>query len=167
MSVYQLFAICAIVVWIASCVKYRKSKKKITKIAKRVNSFSNDVKSVVEEQKRQSEEQIRQAKEQGKLAAEQERQAAVLAKHEEQIMKLDMRMALAESEIAFNKEQRDRLFELLDIEELERNSSIPGSSTWQKHQRKVIALENQIHTTQKRIDKAQMEKAICRKKLSA
>lgn len=105
-------------------------------------------------------EQVRQAK-------EQERQAKELARHEEQLLRLDQRMAVAEREIAFNREQRDRLFELLELEELERDSAIKGSATWQKHQKKVIALENQIHTHQKRIDKAQLDMSFCEKKMSA
>ena len=112
-------------------------------------------------------EQARQAKEQERLAKEQEKQAAQLAKHEEQLAKLEMRLASAESEIAFNREQRERLFKLLDIEERERDASIEGSSTWQKHHKKVISLENQIHTVQKRIDRAHMDKAYCESKLSA
>ena len=112
-------------------------------------------------------EQARQAKEQERLAKEQERQAAQLAKHEEMIRKLEMRMATAESELAFNREQRDRLFKLLDIEERERDGAIPESATWQKHQRKVISLENQIHTVQKRIDKAQADRLFCEKQMSA
>ena len=112
-------------------------------------------------------EQARQAKEQERLAKEQERQAAQLAKHEEQLAKLEMRLASAESEIAFNREQRERLFMLLDIEERERAACIEGSATWQKHHKKIITLENQIHTVQKRLDKAQMDKAYCNNKLSA
>ena len=110
-------------------------------------------------------EQMRQAKEQEKLAKEQEKQAEILRKHEERLMKLEQRMATAESEIAFNREQRERLFSLLDIEEMERDASIPGGKEWQKHQKKVISLENQIHTVQKRIDKAQMDKAYCKKQM--
>ncbi len=82
-------------------------------------------------------------------------------------MKLEQRMATAESEIAFNREQRERLFSLLNIEEMERDASIPGGKEWQKHQKKVISLENQIHTVQKRIDKAQMDKAFCEKQMKA
>jgi hypothetical protein len=110
-------------------------------------------------------EQMRQAREQEKLAKEQEKQAEVLRKHEERLMKLEQRMATAESELAFNREQRDRLFKLLDIEERERDAAIEGSATWQKHQKKVISLENQIHTVQKRIDKAHMDKAFCEKQM--
>jgi hypothetical protein len=80
-------------------------------------------------------------------------------------MKLEQRMATAESEIAFNREQRERLFKLLDIEERERDAAIEGSATWQKHHKKIISLENQIHTVQKRIDKAHMDKAYCEKQM--
>ena len=107
------------------------------------------------------------AKEREALRKEQERQAAQLAKHEEMIRKLEIRMASAESELAFNREQRERLFKLLDIEERERDAAIEGSRTWQAHHKKVISLENQIHTVQKRIDKAHMDKAYCESKLSA
>ena len=110
-------------------------------------------------------ERIRQ--EQERIARKQEKQAAQLAKHEEQLMKLNMRLSVAEGEIAFNREQRERLWKLLEIEQLERDSAIPNSKTWQKHQRKVISLENQIHTVQKRIDKAHMDKAYCESKLAS
>lgn len=114
-------------------------------------------------------EKARQAQEKlnEKLEREQARQAEVLRKHEERIFKLEQRMATAESELAFNREQRDRLFKLLDIEERERDGAIPESATWQKHQRKVISLENQIHTVQKRIDKAQADRLFCEKQMSA
>ena len=118
------------------------------------------------EQERQRKEQERQAKEQTRLAKEQERQAAQLERHEEMLMKLDHRLASAESEIAFNREQRERIFSLLEIEYTERDACIKGSSAWQKHQQKVISLENQVHTVQKRIDKAQADKRFCMSKLA-
>ena len=93
------------------------------------------------------------------------KQEAINRKNEERFFKLEQRMASAESELAFNREQRDRLFKLLDIEERERDGAIPESATWQKHQRKVISLENQIHTVQKRIDKAQADRLFCEKQM--
>ena len=114
-------------------------------------------------------EKARQAQEKmnEKFEREQARQAEAIRKHEERLFKLEQRMASAESELAFNREQRDRLFKLLDIEERERDGAIPESATWQKHQRKVISLENQIHTVQKRIDKAQADRLFCEKQMSA
>lgn len=118
------------------------------------------------EQERQAREQERQAKEQTRLAKEQERQAAQLARHEEMLMKLDHRLASAESEIAFNREQIERLFKLQEFEVSARDSCSYGSADWQKHERKVISLENQIHTIQKRIDKAKADKRYCESKLA-
>ena len=118
------------------------------------------------EQERQRKEQERQAREQVRLAKEQQRQAAQLERHEEMLMKLDHRLASAESEIAFNREQRERIFSLLEIEEAERDACIKGSSAWQKHQAKVISLESKVHTIQKRIDKAKADKRFCESKLA-
>ena len=101
-----------------------------------------------------------------RLEKEQARQAEQLARHEEMLMKLDHRLAQAESEIAFNREQRERIFSLLDIEVAERDACIRGSSAWQKHQSKVISLENKVHAVQKRIDKAQADKRFCESKLA-
>ena len=118
------------------------------------------------EQERVRREQDRQRREQERQAKEQERQAATLARHEEQLMKLDHRLASAESEIAFNREQIERLFKLQEMELTERDACTYGSSEWQKHERKVITLEGQIHTLQKRIDKAKADKRFCESKLA-
>ena len=118
------------------------------------------------EQDRQRKEQERQAREQERQAKEQERQAAILEKHEEMLMKLDHRLASAESEIAFNREQIERLFKLQEFEVSARDACSYGSAEWQKHEKKVISLENQIHTIQKRIDKAKADKRFCESKLA-
>lgn len=118
------------------------------------------------ERERLLKEQEKQRKEQERQAKEQERQAATLARHEEQLMKLDHRLASAESEIAFNREQIERLFKLQEMELTERDACTYGSSEWQKHERKVITLEGQIHTLQKRIDKAKADKRFCESKLA-
>lgn len=118
------------------------------------------------EQERQRKEQERQAKEQVRLAKEQERQAAQLERHEEMLMKLDHRLASAESEIAFNREQIERIFKLQEFEISARDACSYGSADWQKHEKKVISLENQIHTIQKRIDKAKADKRFCESKLA-
>ena len=118
------------------------------------------------EQERQRKEQERQAKEQTRIAREQERQAAQLERHEEMLMKLDHRLASAESEIAFNREQIERLFKLQEFELSARDACSYGSAEWQKHEKKVISFENQIHTIQKRIDKAKADKRYCESKLA-
>lgn len=118
------------------------------------------------EQERQAREQERQAREQERQAKEQARQAAQLERHEEMLMKLDHRLASAESEIAFNREQIERIFKLQEFELSARDACSYGSADWQKHEKKVISFENQIHTIQKRIDKAKADKRYCESKLA-
>jgi len=118
------------------------------------------------EQERVRKEQDRQRKEQERQAKEQARQAAQLERHEEMLMKLDTRLAKAESEIAFNREQIERMFKLQKMAIEKRDACTYGSDEWQKHERKVISLENQIHTLQKRIDSAKADKRFCESKLA-
>lgn len=140
-----------------------------------------NMEKIKEEQRRQRDELLAERRaartmmwKQAALEREQERQReelekheAWLTKHDEQIAKLEMRLSAAEREIAFNREQRERLWKLLEIEQMERDAAIEGSRVWQKHHAKVISLENQIHTVQKRLDKAQETKYLCEQAMSA
>lgn len=132
----------------------------------RVQALEKEQARQRKEQEYARKERERLAREQERQAKEQERQAAILERHEEQLMKLDNRLAIAESEIAFNREQIERLFKLQEMELTERDACTYGSSEWQKHERKVITLEGQIHTLQKRIDKAKADKRFCESKLA-
>lgn len=100
-----------------------------------------------------------------KLEREQQRQAEQLARHEERLEKLEQRLTIAEGEIAFNREQRERLFKLLEIEQKTQSGTTEGSKEWARSQKKIIALENQIHTVQKRIDKSKMDKVFCESRI--
>lgn len=162
-----IWAICKLISMASAASKEKRRQAEIERIREEQTRLRAEV---MERARRQAEQEraiARAEKEREAIRKEQERQAKELAKHEEMIRKLEMRMATAERELAFNREQRDRLFKLLDIEERERDAAVEGSSTWQKHQKKVISLENQINTVQKRIDKAHMDKAYCESKLSA
>lgn len=100
-----------------------------------------------------------------KLEREQQRQAEQLARHEERLEKLEQRLTIAEGEISFNREQRERLFKLLEIEQKTQSGTMEGSKEWARSQKKIIALENQIHTVQKRIDKSKMDKVFCESRI--
>ena len=165
-----IWGICKLISAASARAKERARQAQLERIRREQERVKLEQKRQREEMKRVAaleREQARQAKEQERIAKEQERQAAQLAKHEEQLMKLNMRLSVAEGEIAFNREQRERLWKLLEIEQLERDSAIEGSRTWQAHHKKVISLENQIHTVQKRIDKAHMDKAYCESKMAS
>ena len=162
-----IWGICKLISAASAAAKERAKQAEAERIRRELREAQQRAKEEAARMVALEREQARQAKEQERQRKEQERQAAQLAKHEEMIRKLEMRMATAERELAFNREQRDRLFLLLDIEERERDAAIEGSRTWQAHHKKVVSLENQIHTVQKRIDKAHMDKAYCESKMSA
>ena len=152
--------------WRREQAQYKANLLRIQTLEKEQALARKQRESMLKEQDRQRREQERVRREQERQAKEQERQAATLARHEEQLMKLDHRLASAESEIAFNREQIERLFKLQEMELTERDACTYGSSEWQKHERKVITLEGQIHTLQKRIDKAKADKRFCESKLA-
>ena len=162
-----IWGICKLISAASAAAKERAKQAEAERIRRELREAQQRAKEEAARMVALEREQARQAKEQERQRKEQERQAAQLAKHEEMIRKLEMRMATAERELAFNREQRDRLFLLLDIEERERDAAIEGSRTWQAHHKKVISLENQIHTVQKRIDKAHMDKAYCESKMAS
>lgn len=87
-----------------------------------------------------------------------DRIAKAVEKRNDQVRKARERIATADNEISFNREQRERLWKLLEHEQAELDKAENGTSAWVKHQKKVIALENQIHTVQSRIDKNQLAK---------
>lgn len=100
-----------------------------------------------------------------KLEREQQRQAEQLAKHEERLEKLEYRLSAAEADIEHWSEQIGNLYALLDIEMAEQAGAVPGSKTDIKCQKRIIALNNQIHTAESRVRKAQFEKSFCEKRV--
>lgn len=110
-------------------------------------------------------EQVRQRREQERLAKEQERQAEVLRRHEEEIAKLRHKLTSAESDIAHWSEQIGNLYALLDIEQANQASALPGSKTDIKAQKSIITLTNKIHAAEQRLSKAEFEKDSAQRKL--
>ena len=106
-------------------------------------------------------------KEQARLAKEQQKQAEQLAKHEKRIADLEYKMAQAEADIEHWTEQVCNLYGLLDIAEAEQSSAVPGSAKDLKCQKRIVALNNQIHTAEAKINKAKHVRQIAKKELSA
>ena len=75
------------------------------------------------------------------------RAAAEQAKVAESIAKMD-------EEIEYLKDKIRRLNKISEYEELERDACIPGGKEYQKHERKVLSLENQIRTATRQLEKA-------------
>ena len=165
-----------ILLWSVSALVRRADNKRQQKTIDRINREARE--RQFEQARLREEWRTRQAeakaevarlaaveREQMRLAKEQERQAEQLAKHEEQIAKLEHRMSVAEGEIDFQMEQIERLREHIEHAEIERDGCVFGSSNYFKWDKKVMTLEKQIHTAEKKISDAQFAKESAQKKL--
>lgn len=112
-------------------------------------------------------EQMRQRREQERLAKEQEKQAAQLAKHEEQIANLTFRMERAEQDMEYLNERMRNLMAKRDNYMAQQVACTPLSKDWDKWQTKIISLDNQIHSAESRLAKAQFTHEQAKAKLSA
>ena len=117
---------------------------------------------------------IRREKQISSIKAEQRKQAKKLARHDKQLVKqaeeiekLNYRLSAAEANIEHWRSQACRLYALLDIEEAEQASAVPGSDKDIKHQKRIIALNNQINNAESKLSKAKFEKAFCEGKLAS
>ena len=109
--------------------------------------------------------EAREEKEAEKAAKEAAKSAKEEQRAEDREFKYGRKLAVARGDLAFCEEQRERLFDLLEFERLEMQASVFGGKEWAKHQRKVMALENQYRTIQRKIDTAKMDIAFCEQRL--
>jgi hypothetical protein len=110
-------------------------------------------------------EQLRQQEEQKRLAKEQEKQAAQLAKHEKRLADLEFRMSQAESDIEFLNDRIAQLDAQRDYLLLQQSGTIPGGKEHTKYQTKIISIENQIHTAENKLSKAQHTKVMAQREM--
>lgn len=107
------------------------------------------------------------AKEAEKAAKEAAKAAKEAERMEDRVFKYSRKLSLAIDDLAFCEEQHKRLQDLLKFEKLEMEASSYGGKEWAKHQRKVVALENQCRTIQRKIDNAKMDITFCEQRLPA
>ena len=129
---------------------------------------------IKEEQRRQKEwakaetaRRIAIEREQMAQRKEQERQAKIIAGHEERIAKAEQTIKQTTADIDFLRDRIAQLDALLDLEKLEQAGAIPGSKTDIKCQKRIMTLENQIHTAEMRMSKAQYARQNAQRKLTA
>ena len=112
-------------------------------------------------------EQMRQAREQERQAKEQERQAAQLAKHEERLLRLEQRMTLAEREIAHYAPMLEDL--KAKARELDNRvwylDSIGLPCTGAKNE--LTKINEKMYRIETKVLKAEQEKSLCEKQMSA
>lgn len=133
----------------------RKRAEEVAQIKREQTRQREEAKAYVAEQKRIASEQARQAKEQERLAKEQTKQAEMLAKHEKRIADLEFKAKQAESDMTFLLERLANLDAQRDYFLFQQEGTVPGGKEFTKYQSKIVALDNQIHTTEAKIAKAQ------------
>jgi hypothetical protein len=104
-------------------------------------------------------------REQMRLAKEQEKQAAQLAKHEKRLADLEYRVSQAESDIEFLNDRIAQLDAQRDYLLLQQSGTIPGGKEHTKYQAKIISIDNQIHTAENKLNKAQHIKAMAQREM--
>ena len=135
--------------------KEQRRREEIARIKYEQARQREATKAYVAEQKRIASEQARQAKEQERLAKEQTKQAEMLAKHEKRIADLEFKAKKAESDMTFLLERLANLDAQRDYFLFQQEGTVPGGKEFTKYQSKIVALDNQIHTTETKIAKAQ------------
>lgn len=109
-------------------------------------------------------------KEREALRKEQEKQAAAIKKHDEEIIKLKQIVYQSKADIAFLEarfgklcDQRDYLIYLRNNLDTTRRDY---DTEYSKYQKKIITLENQMHTTDSKLTKARFAKEQAQRKLA-
>lgn len=94
---------------------------------------------------------------------ERDRIAKAVEKRNKQVEKAHQQIYTADNEIAFQREQVERIWQLLQCERDALEAAETGTEAWKKCQSKVIARENQLHAVQSKIDKQKLIKANAKK----
>lgn len=118
------------------------------------------------EQARQAKEIERIKREQERQRREQERQAEQIARHEKRIADLEFKLEQAQSDIDFLTERVAQLDAQRDFLLLQQTATLPGSKTFESCQRRIVALDNQIHTAESKLAKARHTQAMAERELS-
>lgn len=143
----------------------------VVRMAKRIN---RRVKKIERKQMEAQRQRMTITIEQRKQARDIERHEKQLRKHEEQIAQherriadLEYKMAQAEADIAHWNEQANALYALLDVEQERQMRAAPGSKTDIQCQKRIITLNNQIHTAETRLNKAKHVKQMAEAEIEA
>ena len=97
----------------------------------------------------------------------QERIVKEQAKQAELISRLQFQLEQAMSEIEAGNNRLSQLFALLDIAQANQAAAMPGSREDVRFTKQILTLENQIHTAEKRIAKAQFTMSDAQRRMSA
>lgn len=113
-------------------------------------------------------ELIAQKAEVAKQAAMLEKHETVLLKHDEEIAKLQFSIEQADRDIEFLNIRLDDLLESLDAatNEAQFYHNSGDAVKEERAKRKIVSLQNQIHTTESKIEKAKFNRELAERKMA-
>ncbi len=163
-------------IWIASALvrtaDKRSREKQYTAARNRERSFDYrlreaeiETKRIMAESKAETERIIALEKariEQEKWNAKQEE---INRKTDERLRKVEFALAQAVSDIEFLRDRLAQLYAQRDYYMLQQSGTVPGGKEHTKWQNKIMVIDNQIHTTENKLSKAEFNKAEAERKL--
>ena len=138
----------------------------------RLREAEIETKRILAESKAETERIIALEKariEQEKWNAKQEKinrkQAEINRKTDERLHKVEFTLAQAVSDIEFLRDRLAQLDAQRDYYMLQQSGTVPGGKEHTKWQNKIMVIDNQIHTTENKLSKAEFNKAEAERKL--
>lgn len=166
MSIIAIIGVIILASWLDKAMNRQKAKQ--AALAAQMEKEREAQRKINERLAREQERQKKaQAAAWERQRKEDARRDAQLAKHEEQIRKMQFAMEQAETDIERLSETLNDLYALLDYEKMEQAAVLPGSKEFVKHQNKIISLTSRINSTESRIAKAQFTRDEARRKIDA
>lgn len=145
----------------------QRKARKIERLREEQTRLRNEHNAMIRRQLAMEREQERARKEEEKLVKEQAKQAAQLAKHEKRISDLEYKMEQAERDMDFLRDRIAQLDAQRDNYLLLQAGTVPGGKEHTKYQNKIVLIDNQIHTAENKLAKAQHTHKQAARELSA
>ena len=162
--------------WIASAIVRTADRKRSEKLRKAANKRTNEWEYRLREAELETKRILAESKAKTdriialeKAKAEQERwnarQEEINRKTDERLHKIEFTLAQAVSDIEFLRDRLAQLDAQRDYLMLQQSGTVPGGKEHTKWQTKIMAVDNQIHTTENKLSKAEFNKAEAERKL--
>lgn len=161
MTIILVIAIAALI-W-----QNRKLMEQLAKVSDRQEDMEHRLDKLSRKTRKQT---FKQRQFDRKLEQQRKRQERIVkeqTKQAELISKLQFQLEQAMSEIEAGSNRLSQLFALLDIAQANQAAAMPGSREDVRFTKQILTLENQIHTAEKRIAKAQFTKAEVEQRMTA
>ena len=142
------------------CDRQTATENRLDSLGKKSKRTTNKQRAFDRKLEQQRKRQERLAKAQKQFKQEQQKQAASLNK-------LEYKLAEAQADIEAGNARLSQLFGLMDGLVAAQSATTPGSLADVRLQRQIISLENQIHTTEKRIRKSEFDRDAAKAAIAA